>query len=70
MDVLDQATSEMALGSEPGIDAAKKLPGEGFKDFSACDPDEGPRQEAVGGRISTIWASGSPAGLESVLRRP
>ena len=30
-DVLDHATSEMAMGSKLGIDATKKLPGEGFK---------------------------------------
>ena len=30
-DVLDHATSEMAMGSKFGIDATKKLPGEGFK---------------------------------------
>jgi 4-hydroxy-3-polyprenylbenzoate decarboxylase len=30
-DVLDHATSEMAIGSKLGIDATKKLPGEGFK---------------------------------------
>ncbi|HEV2331470.1 MAG TPA: UbiD family decarboxylase [Verrucomicrobiae bacterium] len=30
-DVLDHATSEMAVGSKLGIDATKKLPGEGFK---------------------------------------
>jgi hypothetical protein len=30
-DVLDHATSEMASGSKLGIDATKKLPGEGFK---------------------------------------
>jgi 4-hydroxy-3-polyprenylbenzoate decarboxylase len=30
-DVLDHATSEMAAGSKLGIDATKKLPGEGFK---------------------------------------
>jgi len=30
-DVLDHATSEIALGSKLGIDATKKLPGEGFK---------------------------------------
>jgi len=29
--VLDQATSEIAIGSKPGIDATKKLPGEDFK---------------------------------------
>ncbi|HAM70298.1 MAG TPA: menaquinone biosynthesis decarboxylase, partial [Verrucomicrobiales bacterium] len=29
-DVLDHATSEMAVGSKLGIDATKKLPGEGF----------------------------------------
>ncbi len=30
-DVLDYATSEIASGSKLGIDATKKLPGEGFK---------------------------------------
>jgi 4-hydroxy-3-polyprenylbenzoate decarboxylase len=30
-DVLDHATSEMASGSKLGLDATKKLPGEGFK---------------------------------------
>ena len=30
-DVLDHATSEIASGSKLGIDATKKLPGEGFK---------------------------------------
>ncbi|MGA2246482.1 MAG: UbiD family decarboxylase [Verrucomicrobiota bacterium] len=30
-DVLDHATSEMAVGSKLGIDATKKLPGEGYK---------------------------------------
>src|ERR1700677_2974391 len=30
-DVLDHATSEMAIGTKLGIDATKKFPGEGFK---------------------------------------
>ncbi len=30
-DVLDHATSEIAIGSKLGIDATKKLPGEGFR---------------------------------------
>ena len=30
-DALDHATSEFAVGSKMGIDATKKLPGEGFK---------------------------------------
>ena len=30
-DVHDHATSEIASGSKLGIDATKKLPGEGFK---------------------------------------
>ena len=30
-DVLDHATSEIAMGSQMGMDATKKLPGEGFK---------------------------------------
>ena len=29
--MLDHATSEMAIGSKLGIDATKKIPGEGFK---------------------------------------
>jgi 3-polyprenyl-4-hydroxybenzoate decarboxylase len=31
IDVLDYAISEIAIGSKLGIDATKKLPGEGFK---------------------------------------
>jgi 4-hydroxy-3-polyprenylbenzoate decarboxylase len=31
VDVLDHATSEIASGSKLGLDATKKLPGEGFK---------------------------------------
>jgi len=30
-DVLDHATSEIAIGSKLGLDATKKLLGEGFK---------------------------------------
>src|SRR5450756_3144975 len=30
-DVLDHATSEIAIGSKLGIDATKNIPGEGFK---------------------------------------
>src|SRR5712672_4237168 len=30
-DVLDHATTEMASGSKLGLDATKKIPGEGFK---------------------------------------
>ena len=29
--MLDHATSQIASGSKPGMDATKKLPGEGFK---------------------------------------
>jgi 4-hydroxy-3-polyprenylbenzoate decarboxylase len=29
--MLDHTTSEIAIGSKLGIDATKKLPGEGFK---------------------------------------
>jgi 4-hydroxy-3-polyprenylbenzoate decarboxylase len=29
--VLDRATNEIAIGSKLGIDATKKIPGEGFK---------------------------------------
>jgi len=31
-DVLDHATSEIAMGSKLGIDATKKIPGEGFSE--------------------------------------
>jgi len=31
IDVLEHETSEIAIGSKLGIDATKKLPGEGFK---------------------------------------
>ena len=30
-DVLDHATSELAIGTKLGFDATKKIPGEGFK---------------------------------------
>jgi 4-hydroxy-3-polyprenylbenzoate decarboxylase len=30
-DALDHATSEFAIGSKMGLDATRKLPGEGFK---------------------------------------
>jgi 4-hydroxy-3-polyprenylbenzoate decarboxylase len=30
-DVLDHATTEFAVGTKMGIDATKKLPGDGFK---------------------------------------
>jgi 4-hydroxy-3-polyprenylbenzoate decarboxylase len=30
-DVLDHATSEIAMGSKLGIDATRKIPGEGYK---------------------------------------
>ena len=30
-DVLDHATSEIAMGSKMGFDATRKIPGEGFK---------------------------------------
>ena len=29
--MLDHATSEIAIGSQLGLDATKKIPGEGFK---------------------------------------
>jgi 4-hydroxy-3-polyprenylbenzoate decarboxylase len=30
-DVLDHATSELAMGAKLGLDATRKLPGEGFR---------------------------------------
>jgi 3-polyprenyl-4-hydroxybenzoate decarboxylase len=36
--MLDHATSEIAIGSKPGMDVTKKLPGEGFQtSFAAAD---------------------------------
>jgi 4-hydroxy-3-polyprenylbenzoate decarboxylase len=36
-EVLDHATSEIAIGSKLGIDATKKIAGEGFKPLAAAD---------------------------------
>lgn len=38
-DVLDHATSEIAIGSKLGIDAKKKLPGERFTPLAAAHQD-------------------------------
>jgi len=46
---LDHATSEIASGSKLGIDATKKIPGEGFKrPWPPCEA------EALGGRRLTL----------------
>jgi 4-hydroxy-3-polyprenylbenzoate decarboxylase len=51
-DVLDHATSEIAIGSKLGIDATKKLPGEGFKrDW----PPLIKMDEAVKARVAKIF---------------
>lgn len=50
-DVLDHATSEIAMGSKLGIDATRKLPGEGFKrrwpPLIAMDPAVKKKVEAM-----------------------
>ena len=51
-DVLDHATSEVASGSKLGIDATKKLPGEGFK---RPWPPLIKMDEAVKARVDAIW---------------
>ena len=38
-DVLDHAKGEIAIGSKLGIDATKKLSGEGFKALAAAHQD-------------------------------
>jgi 4-hydroxy-3-polyprenylbenzoate decarboxylase len=54
-DVLDHATSELAVGTKMGLDATKKLPGEGF-------PRPWPplirMSEAVKSRINQLFAGG------------
>lgn len=52
-DVLDHATSEIAIGSKLGIDATKKLAGEGFKREW---PPIIKMDEAVKARVETILA--------------
>jgi 4-hydroxy-3-polyprenylbenzoate decarboxylase len=55
-DVLDHATSEIAMGSKLGIDATKKLPGEGFKrpwpPLIEMDP-------AVKAKVEALFGKGS-----------
>jgi 4-hydroxy-3-polyprenylbenzoate decarboxylase len=51
-DVLDHATSEIASGSKLGIDATKKLPGEGFK---RAWPPLIKMDEAVQKKIDTLF---------------
>jgi 4-hydroxy-3-polyprenylbenzoate decarboxylase len=53
-DVLDHATSEMASGSKLGIDATKKIPGEGFK---RAWPPLIKMDEAVRKKIDSLFKS-------------
>jgi 4-hydroxy-3-polyprenylbenzoate decarboxylase len=50
--VLDHATSEIASGSKLGIDATKKLPGEGFK---RPWPPPIKMDESVGKKIDVLF---------------
>jgi 4-hydroxy-3-polyprenylbenzoate decarboxylase len=52
-DVLDHATSEMAMGSKLGIDATKKLAGEGFK---RTWPPIIQMDEAVKAKIAALYS--------------
>jgi 4-hydroxy-3-polyprenylbenzoate decarboxylase len=54
-DVLDHATSEIAAGSKLGIDATKKLPGEGFK---RPWPPLIKMDEAVKARVEKMFRTG------------
>ena len=53
-DVLDHATSEIAIGSKLGIDATKKLPGEGFK---RAWPPLIKMDEAVKAKVAALFNS-------------
>jgi len=53
-DVLDHATSEIAVGSKMGFDATKKLPGEGFK---RAWPPLIKMDEAVKAKVEKIFGS-------------
>ena len=55
-DVLDHATSEIASGSKLGIDATKKIPGEGFK---RAWPPLIKMDEAVQKKIDSLFGKGS-----------
>jgi len=54
-DVLDHATSELAVGTKMGIDATKKLPGEGFK---RPWPPLIKMDEAIKAKIDSLFAAG------------
>ena len=54
-DVLDHATSEIAMGGKLGIDATKKLPGEGFR---RNWPPLITMDEAVSKRLDTVYGNG------------
>ncbi len=55
-DVLDHATSEMAIGTKLGIDATKKLPGEGFK---RPWPPLIKMDEAVKAKVNKLFSGGA-----------
>jgi 4-hydroxy-3-polyprenylbenzoate decarboxylase len=52
--VLDHATSEIASGSKLGIDATKKIPGEGFE---RAWPPLIKMDEAVRKKIDSLFAN-------------
>jgi 4-hydroxy-3-polyprenylbenzoate decarboxylase len=54
VDVLDHATSEIASGSKLGLDATKKLPGEGFK---RAWPPLIKMDEAVKAKINSMFGN-------------
>jgi 4-hydroxy-3-polyprenylbenzoate decarboxylase len=53
-DVLDHATSEIAIGSKLGFDATKKIPGEGFK---RAWPPLIKMDEAVKAKVEKLFGS-------------
>ena len=57
-DVLDHATSEIASGSKLGIDATKKLPGEGFK---RPWPPHIKMDETVKAKVEGFFAADNPS---------
>ncbi len=54
-DVLDHATSEIAIGSKLGIDATKKIAGRRLQTPLAAADQDGCRGEGEGGE--TLWLS-------------
>ena len=64
-DVLDHATSEIAIGSKPGLDATKKLPGEGGKTFrlKSIEPMPSVSQSKIVAEVNAVGFEFLPSHL-------